>query len=337
MVSDSPYAVLVPGSDGALAAISIFRDRLEPHVRVGLPLQAAVEACLDKLRLLEVAAAAGLASPKTLICESGGEAASAGRELGYPLVLKPGRVILSGGRAWSRPSTRVVVDQAQLEDLLPAYGSPFLLQAREQGVVYSCGGVMGDDWLLALVTSRYRRTWPADAGEAAYSETVETPSGLAQGVERILSSLGWQGLFELELIRRADGSFAAIDLNPRVYGSLALAIAAGAPLPAIWCDWLLNRDPLPWQARPGVAYRWEEGDLRHLLWQLRNGRVGLAAQILVPRQGVVHPNFRLSDPGPLFARALQLAARARSKRTGNNSRDREGDLPPLAQRRSIDH
>jgi predicted ATP-grasp superfamily ATP-dependent carboligase len=337
MVSDAPYAVLIPGSDGALAAISVSRDRLEPHVRIGLPSQAAVEASLNKLRLLEAAAAADLASPTTLICESGGEAASAARELGYPLMLKPARVILSGGRAWSRPSTRVVVDQAQLEALLPAYGSPFLLQAREQGGVYSCAGVMGDEWLLGLVTSRYRRTWPPDAGEVAYSETVETPPGLAQGVQRILLSLGWQGLFELELIRRVDGSFAAIDLNPRVYGSLAVAIAAGAPLPAIWCDWLLNRNQLPWQARPGVAYRWEEGDLRHLLWQLRKGQVGLAAQILVPGRGVVHPNFRISDPGPLFARALQLAARACSKRTGSNSRDREGDPPPLAQRPSIDH
>jgi predicted ATP-grasp superfamily ATP-dependent carboligase len=335
LVRDTTYAVLLPGSDGALAAVSSARERFEPHVKIGLPSQAAVEANLDKRRLVEAAAAAGLASPKTLICESDVEAAAAARELGFPVVLKPAKAILDHGGSWSRPNTRVVLDQAQLEDLLPAYGRPFLVQARERGVVYSCGGVMGADGLLALVTSRYRRTWPPDAGEVAYSETVETPRALAQGIESILSSLGWEGLFEVELIRRADGSFAAIDLNPRLYGSLEVAIAAGAPLPAIWCDWLLNSSALGSDVRPGVRYRWEEGDLRHLLWQLRRGQMGLAAEVLVPHRGVVHPNFRISDPGPLFARALQLAGRAREKYAQNNSRKRQYHPAPLA-RSSID-
>jgi predicted ATP-grasp superfamily ATP-dependent carboligase len=333
LVRENAYAVFLPGSDGALVAVSLARDRFEPHVKIGLPSREAVDASLDKVRLLELGAAAGLPSPKTIICESSEEAAAAARELGFPVVLKPAKAILNHGGSWSRPNTRVVSDQAQLEDLLPAYGRPCLVQARERGVVYSCAGVMATG-LLALVTSRYRRTWPPDAGEVACSETVETPPALAQGIGMILSSLGWQGLFEVELIRRVDGSFAAIDLNPRVYGSVAVAIAAGAPLPAIWCDWLLTGSAPRSQVRPGVIYRWEEGDLRHLLWQLRRGQVSSAAAVLVPHRGVVHPNFRVSDPGPLFARAVQLARRAREKHTGVDSRDRDNN-PPLA-RSSID-
>lgn len=334
LVRQNTYAVFVPGSDGALAAVSLARERFEPHVKIGLPSLEAVEASLDKLRLLELAAAAGFPSPKTIICESSEEAAAAARELGLPAVLKPAKAILNHGESWSRPNTRVVFDQAQLADLLPAYGRPCLVQARERGVVYSCAGVMAADGLLALVTSRYRRTWPPDAGEVAFSETVETPPVLAEGIEMMLSSLGWQGLFEVELIRRADGSFAAIDLNPRVYGSVAVAIAAGAPLPAIWCDWLLTGSAERSDPRPGVMYRWEEGDFRHLLWQLRRGQVARAGEVLIPRRGVVHPNFRVTDPGPLFARALQLARRAREKHAGPDATDRDHN-PPLA-RSSID-
>lgn len=334
LVRDTPYAVLVPGSDGALAAISSARSRLEPHVKLGLPSPGAVEASLDKLRLLEAARAAGLSSPRTVVCDNDEEAAAAARELGFPVVLKPAKAILEQNGRWSRPNTCVVADQAELEELLPAYGHPTLVQARERGVVYSCAGVMASDASLALVTSRYRRTWPPDAGEVAYSETVETAPDLARGIETMLLSLQWEGLFEVELIRRADGSFAAIDLNPRLYGSLAVAVAAGAALPVIWCDWLLNGSAVRSHPLPGVRYRWEEGDLRHLLWQLRRGQMGEAMEILVPHRGVVHPNFRLSDPGPLFARALQLAGRAREKNAGA-TRQRVHNPPPLA-RSSID-
>jgi predicted ATP-grasp superfamily ATP-dependent carboligase len=334
VVRVTPYAVLVPGSDGALAAISSARARLEPNVKLGLPAPAAVEASLDKLRLLEAARIAGVPSPKTVVCDRDEEAAVAASELGFPVVLKPAKAILEQNGSWSRPNTRVVVDQAELEELLPAYGRPILVQACERGIVYSCAGVMAADGLLALVTSRYRRTWPPDAGEVAYSETVETPPDLARGIATMLSSLQWEGLFEVELIRRADDSFAAIDFNPRLYGSLAVAVAAGAALPVIWCDWLLNGSAVRSHPLPGVRYRWEEGDLRHLLWQLRRGQMGEAMEILVPRRGVVHPNFRLSDPGPLFARALQLAGRAREKNTGA-TRQRVHNPPPLA-RSSID-
>ncbi len=331
LVRENDYAALLPGSDGALVAISLARARIEPHVKVGLPSPAAVAASLDKLRLLEAAEVASLASPRTFIAQSHVDATAAARAIGFPLVLKPARAILVESGSWARPNTRVVFEQTELEKLLPGYGLPCLVQAREHGVVYSCGGVAAHR-LLALVTSRYRRTWPPDAGEVAYSETVQTPPGLAQGIERLLSSLGWQGLFELELIRRADGSFAAIDFNPRLYGSLAVAVAAGAALPEIWCDWMLKGSAVRSYARPGVKYRWEEGDLRHLLWQLRRGQVGQAAEILVPHRAVVHPNFRINDPGPLFARAFQLAGRAREKA---NSRRRAQGSPPLA-RSSID-
>ena len=90
-------------------------------------------------------------------------------------------------------------------------------------------------------------------------------------MRRLLIAIGWEALFEVELIQSGPEEFVPIDLNPRPYGSMALAVAAGAPLVPIWCDWLFGRNPRPVRALAGHRYRWEDGDLRHLLWQLRHG------------------------------------------------------------------
>jgi hypothetical protein len=136
-------------------------------------------------------------------------------------------------------------------------------------------------------------------------------------------------MFELELIETATGALVPIDLNPRSYGSMALAVDAGANLPAIWCDWLLKRDPRPACAGVGRRYRWEDADLRHLIWQLRHGNVLAAVQALRPWRGVVHPHFRLSDPLPLLARVLwllsgKIQARWAAVRTASASRRTQG-------------
>ena len=76
-----------------------------------------------------------------------------------------------------------------------------------------------------------------------------------------MNELGWSGVFNLQLIER-DGRDYVIDLNPRFYVSLTLAVAAGLNLPAIWASLLLG---LPFEARgyrAGVRFRQEKGDPR---------------------------------------------------------------------------
>ena len=111
------------------------------------------------------------------------------------------------------------------------------------------------------------------------------------------------------LVRRPDGSFASIDLNPRPYGSIALAIAGGADLPAIWAAWLLGEQRPYAVARAGLRYRWEDAELRRAVWELRHGNLGTAVEVARPRRHVVHPQFRWDDPGPLLARGAWFARR----------------------------
>src|SRR5919202_5741915 len=70
IVRREPHAVLLPGADAALLAISERRDRLEPYVRLGMPGKEAVSAATDKIKLVDAADASGLPSPKTTVCHT---------------------------------------------------------------------------------------------------------------------------------------------------------------------------------------------------------------------------------------------------------------------------
>jgi predicted ATP-grasp superfamily ATP-dependent carboligase len=228
-------------------------------------------------------------------------------------VLKPVQSFFSVNGGLQQRSVALVADREELAATVPEFPSPFMVQRFEDAQFVSCTGVFADGQLLALSTSRVLRLWPPIAGMHAYSETVQVPDGLAERARELLESLGWQGIFQLQLLELPD-RLAVIDLNPRVFASILLDTDAGANLAAVWCDWLLGRDPAPVRARPAMRYRWEEGELCHFAWQLRHRRLRAAARVLLPHRRVTHSWFRASDPGPLLARGLNLVVARRAYR-----------------------
>jgi predicted ATP-grasp superfamily ATP-dependent carboligase len=313
-VSRGKWDVLLAGSEASLLSISASRAALEPHVRLGLPPRAAVLGSLDKVLLQREAVAAGLAPPASIVCRSRAEAVEAAAALGYPLILKPTRSFREEQGALKQRVAQVVSNADGLDASLSLLGMPLTLQrfVRDARVV-SCAAVRTSDGLAGFTLARYTRTWPPLAGSASLAKTIAPPDGLRELVNDLVDRIGWTGIFELELLELGDGAFGAIDLNPRVFGWLALALAAGANLPAIWCDHVLGRRSVAARSgRPGHRYRWEEGELKYVVWHVRRGKLrGLSP--LRPYRRVVHAYFQLRDPAPLVAQALLLTMKGMRK------------------------
>jgi FAD-dependent urate hydroxylase len=309
---DGSFAALMPGNDASLLTVSAGRARIEPHVRLGLPDHERVRRCLDKAELAAAATRHALAPPPSVVCRDAAEARAAARELGFPVLAKPISSVVEGSTPPRRLGSVLVGNVDELEAALTGYGGTMIVQRRVEGEVVSFGGVFAGGRLLGEAFSRYRRTWHPDAGNACYSRTEDAPGSLRHRVTSVLEDLGWEGLFELELIEARDSGrdWHVIDLNPRPYGSMALAIGAGANLPAIWCEHLLGAAPIQARARPGVVYRWTDADLRYGLSQLQAGHPAVAVDVLRVRRGVVHPYVRGGDPGPGLVRMIELGGLA---------------------------
>ena len=280
-MADRDYVAVMPASDGALLAL-------------GLPGADLV----DKSTLPARAAAAGLRTPRTLRLDGPEELAAAAGRLEYPLVVKP--VVKSGPGSLARR----VDTPAALVALAAESGGASVVQPFLDGDLRAVAGVVHEGRLLALVHQGYVRTWPADCGVASAAVTTAPDTGLEQLLARLLSA--HSGVFQVQLI----GS-CVIDVNPRVYGSLPLAVAAGANLPAIFCAAVQGRGQDLVRARPGVRYRWAEGDVRRLGYGLRRGELGLveAVRALYPRLGTAHSVESLRDPGPVLTRVANVVTR----------------------------
>ncbi len=317
IVSGRPGGLLLPGSDASLRAVSEHRARLEAQVTLALPPHEIVMRSLDKVALSDVAAECGLPFPATAVCSSLDEALRAASDFGFPVLVKPLQAVVGVDGTLRRPASLMMGDAEALTRRVPRLGGSCLVQPNEPGSIVSYAGVVDDGHLLGRVVSVYRRTWPPDAGSVAFSKTtIEMPADLHDRVQALLVKLEWRGIFELELIARERGDFSAIDFNPRVYGSLALASGAGVNLPAIWTRIALGEQPEPADARPAVYFRREDADLRNVLWHARAGRYRRAVGICRPRRNVVHAIFQARDPGPAVVYALveARAALARIRR-----------------------
>ncbi len=329
------FATVLPGSDASLLALSDHRDLFEDRVRLGLPASKVVDRCVNKVTLLADAAMAGLAAPPSVVCEDAEEAISTVAGFGYPVLLKPRQTVFDDNGERKQRQSAIVEDEAALQAALPEFGLPCLVQRFEPGDTVSIAGVAAGDRLLAIAFSRYARTWPPKAGPVSSSRTEMPPADLATRAADLIRRLGWQGIFELELIARADGGFATIDFNPRLYGSIALATRAGAPIPKVWCDWLLRGEADECAASAGVFYRWEEAEVRNLLLRLRSGRLRDALEVIRPRRPLARAYLRWSDPLPAAVMLVRMVRSrledrrsARAERRAEISASRRGGVAP---------
>jgi predicted ATP-grasp superfamily ATP-dependent carboligase len=299
------HDVLLLGADISLLAGASFRLRLLRHAALGIPTTASVTRAHDKALLAVEAEKAGLPCPETRPCADLEQALEAAQDFGYPVLVKPTETVRRVGGNWERWGSHLVRDGVQLRTVVGWLGR-CIVQQRVSGPVVSFASVATPEGLIGAVVSRYARAWPPDGGNVAFSETIPTSPELATRVQALVAQLGWCGIFELELIDRGGGRFAGIDFNPRPYGSLSLALAAGVPLPAIWCAWLLGERLQVPAARVGVRYRWEDAEMRHVVRHLRRRELVAAARIVRPRRRAAHAFFDPRDPVPLLARSPQF-------------------------------
>ncbi len=249
---------------------------------------------LDKEQLTHELTRLGIATPPAFAVDQN---TTLPPDTSWPAVIKP----LTG----SEPA-RTLRSAAELEAHVRDGNGSYLVQPFLSGPMKAIAGVIWDGELVAAVHQDYERTWPVACGTASSAITV----GPDLDAERDLVALlgDHRGVFQAQYI---DGQL--IDVNPRPYGSLPLAVASGANLPDIAVRCHLGHGPTSTvRGRPGTRYRWLEGDLRHVAAEVRSGSLGPVAALraLAPRRGAANSLWSRQDLGPAMGRLRHIVASA---------------------------
>lgn len=321
-LTDGGYQVLLPAADAELLALSLARDRLAAVVPCAA--HDRVLRMVDKLRLCEAAHDAGLQTPRTVEATKGQIARwdppfLVKASLHAPLPATGGSARLEAQIARSR--AQAAQRTAQLREL----GATPMLQELVQGRLVAHSFVSdGDGSVIASVHQSADGLWPPDLGVSARARVAAADPAISEGVATLARDNGWLGLAQAQFVVGADGVARLIDFNGRFYGSLALALAAGRNLPAIWASVALDGTAGPPDrqsaTRSPARYQWLEGDLRRAARERRGGLTRDLLGCLAYSRGAAHAVWRADDPAPSLQSAIaapgRLLRRARSRAAG---------------------
>jgi predicted ATP-grasp superfamily ATP-dependent carboligase len=281
---------------GREESIDALAAALPRNATPALPAADVLERIRDKRLLGALAAAVGLSTPTT-IAEATATALRTMR-VELPCVIKEAR---PGGAV---ELTSVIETQAELDAFLHRLpgGQELIVQERAPGPLVAVGLVLARSGSLAARFQQVtRRTWPARGGGSSVAVSVAPDDQLVGQAAELLRRAGFWGLAQVQFVTTAAGP-ALIDVNPRFYGTLPLALACGVNLPAVWHAVATGEDPpAPADYRVGVSYRWLEGDVTASLQ-------GFPRRLLdrppAPRTGAV---WARDDPAPSLLLTLQTA------------------------------
>lgn len=225
-------AVVVPVTEADLLRLAPVRERVESIARVVAPTPAALDLATDKVDGIAACAAAGVPVPEQWVLQGApGDDGSLPSDL-FPAVAKPSRsrILLPDGTVWGG-TARYVLDAGDLRTLRQEHASAGLATVVQRPLP---GGGLGVAVLIdgagrpSLVFAHRRvRELRPEGGPSACADSVRTPETLLAHAVTAARALGLVGVPVQFEFRGAASSFRLLDVNPRPWGTLGLALACG--------------------------------------------------------------------------------------------------------------
>lgn len=266
-------------------AVLRHRGRFESVTRIPFASLEKISIARDKLAVHRVASQLGIPVP--------------GLDTSPPVVVKPR--IGSGSRGRRYCATPQERDQAVRE--VSARHGEVLVQERlpVTGEAVCVSMLYGFDGApLASFTHRRLREYPVDGGPSTLRESIRCPE--AEGyARRLLDALDWTGVASVEFKRDdRDGTYKLLEINPRFWGSLNLAVRAGVNFPYHMYKMAMGEAVPAGSYRLGVRSRWLlPGELLHFFHT--RDRLAMVREWFTHRREPVYDDcLDPSDRGPAF-------------------------------------
>jgi hypothetical protein len=271
---ESPDVVL-PVDDAGLWVVDAALG-VDPRVAGATGAQARI--ALDKVRQLEIARTVGLNVPDTVIFDP---VTTTDFSPPVPAILKPSLAISAGARGLEKgrscyltSSTAAAAARALLAKATQPYLAQPLIEGTGEGIFgFACNG----DVVAWSGHRRLRMMNPHGSGASACM-AVRPDADACEGVRRFLCQVDWKGPFMMEFLRDRGGRLWFVEMNGRMWGSMALARRHGLEYPAWAVDATLHREFCP-EVPPACTTRHVVRnlgrDILHLFFVLRGPKTDI--------------------------------------------------------------
>lgn len=259
IVKKDHYDVLLPISYAAVMQLSGIRDELEDYVHLPIADPAALDLAGHKDETVKIAEKVGVRVPKTYYPRSVPEVRELARELRYPIVVKGAEE--AGYVGYANTPEELISRFSSISKYLP------IVQEYIPGDGYGFFALYNHGEPRAIFMHRRIREYPVTGGPSTCAESVFDPDLKRCGLA-MLNELHWHGVAMVEFKKDArTGEYVLMEINPKFWGSLDLAIASGVDFPYLACKMAIDSDIEPvFEYQVGTRFRWLfPGELFHAM------------------------------------------------------------------------
>lgn len=315
LVAEHSFSLLVPTSDSSLTQLLRHREELG-HNRVAVPNPEVAKVFVDKAATRKLAEELGVPVPKGALLEAA-DTSTILSQFPLPAVLKRRSSYRCGDRD-QKSKVQLVQTRHELqrelertyfeliEEFLPGYCRGVSVLARDGRI------------LAAHQHRRLRQEHPTGPSSSRISEPCDPQ--LLDWTERMAAATKLTGVAMFEYRHAPEtGSTVLLEVNPRFWGSLPLALSSGIDFPFLLYEMLVEgRDPQPIiGSRPGVQKSSLEGEQYALWWALGEASsraeylrlvLRVAQSALSLASGRRFDSWAVDDPLPFVAERKYLLA-----------------------------
>lgn len=271
-INELGISFLLPITEATTYIILAYRDELPDHVTLPFPEAESVEQLANKNDLFRLALQQDVPVPETIFCENADEGLKALEAIDhFPVVLKPFKSKIL--QPTCILSTQVIIAHSA-QEAREALGNhlffqfPFTIQSFIDGSGQGIFALFNHGEPVCFFAHRRLREKPPSGGVSVLCESAPVNDQLRTYAEKLLRTAAWHGVAMVEFRVSPDGTGYLMEVNPRFWGSLQLAIDSGIDFP--WWLYLASTG----QNVPEVAWkyrrvRWLLGDLDRLYLVLK--------------------------------------------------------------------
>lgn len=271
---------------------------------------------LDKGRLARLALQSGIPSPNTLVPSSFQEAQSYLEMATGAIVLKPRRG--NGGQGVYIMNARQARDGFYQE-----YCNRYRLQVRQlpiiqdyvEGCLLGCGFLSVHGKLVVSFSERYLRSKSGGTGPSVFRKPVNEPQ-IESMVRTFCKATRWHGVAHMDFIlTKGGGPPLLIDLTPRLWGAVGLAVENGMNFPlAALAVAIGDKDIGKHSNRPATqrTSQWIAGELMLCVENAKTRQWKKAAASLLglwPARDKTYDDVKGHDVAPLLAELAYYATK----------------------------
>jgi predicted ATP-grasp superfamily ATP-dependent carboligase len=302
---------LYPVSEISVYTLLENKHRLN-SVTLSFPSIETVRKLSDKGALVGLCQELGLSVPSSDYFSDGQEFIRNHTGYSYPVVLKPtlSRIKNKEGD-WINTSVCYANSKVELHKLIKSTvyfcDYPFMIQEYIEGFGSGVFLLFNEGDYIAHFAHRRLREKPPSGGVSVLSKSIgANPEQLAIA-KKLLSEVNWHGVAMVEFKVDDQGKPYVIEVNPRFWGSLQLAIDAGVDFPYMLHQLSTDSKSEKPSYRERQKLRWLLGDLDSLYLVIRDPGYSFRLKLLavirfcLPWQpGMRYEVNRLSDMRPFW-------------------------------------